>query len=254
MIEGGGHPVTRGRGDIYLSIVIPAYNERNRLSKTIEGALEWCSRSVPSCEIIIVDDGSTDDTLAVAKSFSESSDPVIALARPHLGKGAAVKEGVLNARGKYILFMDADGATPMGDIQKLLAKMEEGYSVAIGSRVVDDPRETTVISSVHRKLIGRTFAATVNLLAVPGIKDTQCGFKMFRDDAAKILFRLQKCNGFAFDVEILYLAGKLSLPVAEVPVNWTNQSGSKIRLFADSFKMLKDILKIRGMHRARSPL
>jgi dolichyl-phosphate beta-glucosyltransferase len=250
MIDGGEHLDRRGREVTFLSIVIPAFNERSRLSKTIERALEWCSRSVPSYEIIIVDDGSADDTLAIAKSFSESSDHVVPFARPHLGKGATVKEGMLNAMGKFILFMDADGATPMEEIKKLLVKMKEGYPVAIGSRVVEDPRETILESSVHRKLIGRTSAAFVNFLTVGGIKDTQCGFKMFRGDAANTLFRLQLCNGFAFDVEILYLARKLSLSVAEVPVNWTNQSGSKVSLIADSFKMLKDNLKIRMMHRS----
>lgn len=240
----------QGREVIFLSVVIPAFNERSRLSKTVKGTIEWCSSFVPSYEIIIVDDGSSDDTLVIAKSFSESLDRVVTLERPHLGKGAAVKEGMLSAEGKYILFMDADGATPMGEIRKLLSKMEEGYPVAIGSRVASNSMEITIVSSFHRKIIGRTFATLVNLLAVPGIKDSQCGFKMFRKDAAKMLFRLQKCNGFAFDVEILYLAGKMSLPVAEVPVDWTSQSGSKVRLFADGFRMFKDILKIRRIHSA----
>jgi dolichyl-phosphate beta-glucosyltransferase len=240
---------SQGREDIYLSIVIPAFNENRRLSKTVEGTLDWCSRSVPSYEIIIVDDGSSDDTLLIAKSFSVPFDRVVTLEQPHLGKGAAVKEGMLRAAGKYILFMDADGATPMGEIRKLLAKMDEGYPVAIGSRVADIPMETTVMISFRRKIIGRTFAMLVNLLAVPEIKDSQCGFKMFRNDAAKNLFRRQKCNGFAFDVEILYLAGKMSLPVAEVPVHWTSQSGSKVSLFVDGFRMLMDILKIRKVHK-----
>lgn len=197
---------THRQEDVFLSIVIPAYNERSRLSKTVRGTIEWCFRSVPSYEIIIVDDGSSDDTLAIAKSFSESIDRVFTLERPHLGKGAAVKEGMLSATRNYILFMDADGATPMEETGKLLAKMEEGFPVAIGSRAAGGPMETTVISSFHRKLIGRIFATLVNLLAIPGIKDSQCGFKMFRKEAAKMLFRLQECNGFAFDVEILYLA------------------------------------------------
>ena len=220
----------QGREDIFLSIVIPAFNERSRLSKTVKEAIEWCSCSVPSYEIVIVDDGSSDDTLVIAKSYSESFDRVLTLEQPHLGKGAAVKEGMLSAAGKYILFMDADGATPMGEIKKLLVKMEEGYPVAIGSRVADNRLKTTVISSSHRKIVRRTFASLVDLLAVSGIKDSQCGFKMFRNDVAKILFRLQKCNGFAFDVEILYLAGKMLLSVAEVPVNWTSRSGSKVSI------------------------
>ena len=246
-----GTVASRGREEILLSIVIPAFNERNRLPRTVKEIREWCSRHYPLYEIIIVDDGSTDDTLDIARSYSESHERVYALARPHRGKGAAVREGMLNAAGKYVIFMDADGATPLGEIRKLLDKMEAGYHVAIGSRVVEDPKKTTVISSFHRKFIGRIFAALVNFLAVPGIKDTQCGFKMFREDVTKTLFRLQRCDGFAFDVEILFLARKFSMNIAEVPVNWTNRSGSKVSLVADSFKMLKDILKIRMMHRDR---
>ena len=157
--------------------------------------------------------------------------------------------GMLNSVGTYVLFMDADGATPLSEIPKLIAKIEEGYSVAIGSRVIQNPGETTVKTSLHRKIIGRTFAALVNIFAVSGIADTQCGFKMFKKDIKKELFSRQKINGFAFDVELLYLANKLSYPVAEVPVNWVNQKGSKVNLITDSIKMLKDILKIRLIHK-----
>jgi dolichyl-phosphate beta-glucosyltransferase len=204
---------------------------------------------IPSLEIIIVDDGSNDGTLDIARSLSRSDIRVKVLARTHLGKGAAVKEGMLNATGEFILFMDADGATPLNEIRKLLQKMEEGYPVAIGSRVVVNPKETKVVSSFHRIFLGRIFSKAVNILAVPGIRDTQCGFKMFRKDAAKALFAMQKCKGFAFDVEILFLAKRMSLSVAEVPINWAAQQGSKVNLFTDSCKMFMDILKIRQVHR-----
>ena len=129
---------------------------------------------------------------------------------------------MLNARGEKVLFMDADGATPLEEIPKLANKLEEGYPVAIGSRVVLDPKATQVKISLHRKMVGRVFSSIVRLFAVGGIRDTQCGFKMFRQDACKEIFRRQKLTGFAFDVEILYLARRMSLAVAEVPVNWVN--------------------------------
>ncbi|HEX8947878.1 MAG TPA: hypothetical protein VF790_02880, partial [Dissulfurispiraceae bacterium] len=127
---------------------------------------------------------------------------------------------------------------------------EEGYPVAIGSRVVQNTDETTVKTAFYRKAIGRTFAAIVNILAVGGIGDTQCGFKMFKKGAVKELFTRQRINGFAFDVELLFLARKLSLSIAEVPVNWVAQKGSKVNLVTDSIKMLKDIFKIRLLHRS----
>jgi dolichyl-phosphate beta-glucosyltransferase len=237
--------------DVYLSIVIPAFNERSRLPRTVLETISWCNRNVPSYELIISDDGSSDDTLEIAKLFSGHNKSVRYLACPHLGKGATVRIGMLNTVGDYVLFMDADGATPLSEIPKLIAKIDEGYAVAIGSRAIQNPDETIVKTSFHRKVIGRTFALLVNTFAIAGIADTQCGFKMFRKDVTKEIFLRQKINGFAFDVEILYLAKKLSCPIAEVPVNWVNQKGSKVNLVTDSIRMLKDILKIRFIHRQR---
>lgn len=240
--------VPRGRKDLYLSIVIPAFNERGRLPLTVLETIRWCRRNVTSYELIVVDDGSTDETLEVARLFSEYDDNVNVIACPHLGKGAAVKMGMLNATGSWILFMDADGATPLDEINKLIAKLDEGYGVAIGSRVAQVPGTTQVKTVLYRKIIGRIFAAIVGLFAVGGIADTQCGFKIFRREVAKELFARQKINGFAFDVEILYLAKTLSIPVAEVPVNWVNQKGSKVNVVTDSIKMLIDVLKIKFLH------
>jgi dolichyl-phosphate beta-glucosyltransferase len=238
--------------DVYLSIIIPAFNERSRLPRTVLETISWCNRNVPSYELIISDDGSSDDTLEIAKLFADHDKSVRYLACPHLGKGAAVRTGMLNAVGDHVLFMDADGATPLGEIPKLIIKINEGYPVAIGSRVLQNPGETVVTTSLHRKLVGRIFAALVNIFEISGIADTQCGFKMFRKDIVKELFSRQKLNGFAFDVELLYLARKLSVAIAEVPVNWVNQKGSKVRLATDGMKMLKDIFKIRLLHRKES--
>lgn len=234
---------------VSLSIVIPAYNEQLRLPKTVIETIRWCRANAPEYEIVIVDDGSRDETLAVARLFSDYYPNVRVIACPHSGKGSAVRTGMLNASGDRVLFMDADGATPLSEIPKLGSKIDEGYAVAIGSRVVMDRAETVVTTSIHRRVIGRIFAALVSFIAVRGYRDTQCGFKMFRREASRAIFSRQRLNGFAFDVELLHIAGKLSIPVAEVPVNWNNQEESKVDLVRDSLRMFKDMLMIKSMHR-----
>jgi len=232
-----------------VSIVIPAYNEQSRLPRTVLETVSWCARHKMSFELIISDDGSRDQTLALARLFEQSDLRVRALACPHMGKGSAVRFGVLNARGRYVLFMDADGATPLDEIPKLSAALDQGHDVAIGSRVVQNPGEVEVKTSFHRRLIGRCFAFFVNLFAFGGIADTQCGFKMFRREAAFAIFPRQKTTGFAFDVELLFIARRLALSIIEVPVNWVAQPGSKVNLVTDSFKMLWDICSIQWLHR-----
>jgi len=157
--------------------------------------------------------------------------------------------GMLNARGHFVIFMDADIATPLSEIPKLLAAVEGDSDVAIRSRAVEHPGEVQVRTKLHRRLIGRTFALLVNLIALEGIADAQCGFKMFRREAAAAVFSQQKTTGFAFDVEILFIAHRLGLSVIEIPVNWVAQPGSKVNLVADSMRMLRDISHIRWLHR-----
>jgi dolichyl-phosphate beta-glucosyltransferase len=237
--------------DPYLSIVIPGFNEQNRLPRTVLQTLEWCAEAgaLDRFELLIVDDGSDDETLTLAQLFSRQVGNVRSIACPHRGKGEAVRMGMLNAAGSFILFMDADGATPLAEIPKLLETLKDGADIAIGSRVVQDPRETSVVTSWKRKLTGRIFSGIVNLLVIPGIADTQCGFKMFRREVVRDIFSRQKIEGFAFDVEILFLARKLGFSVAEVPVNWVNQEGSKVRLVTDSVRMFLDIARIHWLHR-----
>jgi dolichyl-phosphate beta-glucosyltransferase len=237
------------RSDIQLSIVIPAYDEQARLPRTVLETIHWCTTRNLDFELIITDDGSRDETLALGRLFEESDVRIRALACPHMGKGAAVRMGALNAKGRVILFMDADGATPLNEIPKLLAAIEEGHDVAIGSRVVQRPGEVEVKARFHRWLIGRIFAFFVNLFVIDGIGDTQCGFKMFRREAALAIFSRQKTVGFAFDVENLFIAKRLSLSIAEIPVNWVAQPGSKVNLVTDSIRMLWDISHIRWLHR-----
>jgi dolichyl-phosphate beta-glucosyltransferase len=237
------------RGEIQLSIVIPAYNEQARVPRTVLETIRWCTTRNLDFELIIADDGSRDETLALGRLFEESDVRIRALACPHMGKGAAVRMGILNAKGRFVLFMDADGATPLDELPKLLAAMEQGHDVAIGSRVVQHPGEVKVKTSLHRRFIGRIFAFFVNLFAIEGIADTQCGFKLFRREAAAAVFSRQKTVGFAFDVEILFIARRLSLSIAEIPVNWAAQPDSKVNLVTDSMRMLWDICRIRWLHR-----
>lgn len=240
------------RNGILLSIVIPAYNERLRLPVTVLETIRWCHVQDVRYEIVIVDDGSTDDTLSLGQLLEQHDRNLRTLACPHKGKGAAVRMGMLNARGRYVLFMDADGATPLSEIPRLLVALEKGYQIAIGSRVAQNPGDVTIETSLHRKIIGRVFALFVNVMAVSGIGDTQCGFKMFRREVIKPLFSRQRLDGFAFDVELLYLAKQLHLSTVEIPVNWRNQPGSKVSLVADSIRMLRDLSRIRWMHRRTS--
>ena len=239
----------KDKRQIELSIVIPAYNERARLPKTVLETIKWCKENCSDYEIIIVDDGSTDKTLEIGLLFAEYQDNVSCIANPHLGKGAAVRSGMLNASGEHVLFMDADGATPLEEIPKLRSKLQQGYAVAIGSRIVRTPGETRVVTSLHRKLIGRLFAGIVSMFGVRGIGDTQCGFKIFRKEIVKEIFSHQKLNGFAFDVEILFIAHRFSLQVSEVPINWHNKEGSKVNLVLDSMKMLRDVLRLKVIHK-----
>ena len=237
------------RRNIELSIVIPAYDEQARLPRTVLETIRWCTARKLDFELIIADDGSRDGTLALGRLFEESDARIRTIACPHMGKGATVRMGMLNSKGRFVLFMDADGATPLSEIPKLLAAIEQGHDVAIGSRVLQYPGEVEVKTSLARRLIGRVFAFFVNLFAIEGIADTQCGFKMFRREVVAAIFSQQKTLGFAFDVEILYIARRLSLSVSEIPVNWTAQPGSKVNLVTDSMRMLWDISHIRWMHR-----
>ncbi len=235
--------------EVDLTIVIPAYNEQARLPRTVLETMRWCTTRAMSFELIIADDGSRDATLALARLFEQSDMRIRALACPHMGKGATVRMGVLNAKGRAILFMDADGATPLDEIPKLFSALASGRDVAIGSRVAQHSDEVVVQTRAHRRFIGRVFALFVNLFAMEGIADTQCGFKMFRRPAAEAVFSQQRLAGFAFDVEVLFIARRLGFSIEEIPVNWVAQPGSKVNLVTDSMKMLWDIGHIRWMHR-----
>src|SRR5918995_4500362 len=229
-----------------LSIVIPAFDEESRIEPTIRDMITYCRNARRNFEIILVDDGSRDGTSMVGRRLAEEFPELrlIRLAANH-GKGYAVRAGVVNAVGSLVLFADADGATPIAEIERLESALDSGADVAVGSRAL---RATgiRVHAKLYRHLIGRPFHFLVECLADGGVKDTQCGFKLFRSSVAQDLFSRMRMNGFSFDVEVLVMARRRGYHVAEVPVNWTHQAGSKVRLTSDSLQMAADLLRIRA--------
>jgi dolichyl-phosphate beta-glucosyltransferase len=195
--------------------------------------------------LVLVDDGSRDDTSSVGWLLSNEYPELrlIRLPRNH-GKGYAVRTGILNATGRTVLFADADGSTPIGELERLEAALTSGADVAIGSRALQD-RGVRVEAKLYRHLIGRTFHHLVEWLADAGVKDTQCGFKLFRFAVAQDLFSRVRMNGFSFDVEVLLMARRRGYRVTEVPVNWSHKPGSKVLLTYDSLRMAADLFRIR---------
>lgn len=225
-----------------LSIIIPAYNEENRLPATLDRVLEWLGRQrFEFYELIVIDDGSRDGTAAVA----EGRAGVRLLRNPgNRGKGYAVRHGMLEAQGDWILYSDADLSAPIEDADLLYrAAADAGAVIAIGSRAVDRSL-VSVHQSSFREWSGRAFNVLMRAITGLTFKDTQCGFKLYRRDAAQKVFSAQKLDGFSFDVEDLYIAKKAGLKAIEVPVHWANVEGTKVSM-AQGMKSFADLLKIR---------
>lgn len=237
-----------------LSIIIPAYNEARRLPHTLDRVLAYLEQSGTVAEIIVVDDGSTDTTLRVARDYSAAHRAVQVIANDHRGKGFAVRSGMLAGQGRYLLFSDADLATPIEEWEKLYEQLRAGSDVAIGSR--EGLGAHRYGEPTHRHIMGRAFNLLVRLVALGGIQDTQCGFKAFRRDAGRELFgnlrlygpdapRLSGAAVTAFDVEVLFLAKKRGYRVAEVPVVWHYGNETKVDPLRDSARNLRDVLAVR---------
>lgn len=230
----------------WISIVVPAYNEEDRLGATLEAIRAFMDGRYPSYEVIVVDDGSRDGTAQVVRQ-RQATWPQLRLVsyHPNRGKGHAVAEGVKAARGQYCLFSDADLSTPIEELAHLLpALLEEGYAIAIGSRAVPGARLERRQPWL-RETMGRIFNLFVQLLATPGLWDTQCGFKAFPTAVGQELLALQRVERFAFDVEFLFLARRRGYRVKEVPVRWRDSPQSRVKVLRDAPRMLWDVLRIR---------
>ncbi len=236
-----------------LSIIVPAYNEERRLPPTLIEIIDVLDAQKCRYEILVVDDGSRDGTAAMVQKFERIRPNVRLIKLPkNEGKGSAVRMGMLNARGARLLFTDADGSSPMEEAMRLSQALDSGADIAIGSRAKRSDG-TQIAARWHRVLIGRVFNGLVNILLLPHIADTQCGFKMFTAKAAQFLFSRQTANGFSFDVEILHIAHRAGMTISEVPINWHHVPGSKVNLLIDPLRMLRDIVIFALRHRHVSP-
>jgi glycosyltransferase involved in cell wall biosynthesis len=230
-----------------LSVVVPAYNEAARIGGTLRAIrLYLDGRGESDAEVLVVDDGSRDGTAAVVADADPRA--VVLGGGANRGKGHAVKTGVLASRGARVLFSDADLSTPIEELAKLEAALAAGAAVAIGSRGLP-ASDIRVRQSLPREMMGRGFNVLVRALVLGGFMDTQCGFKLLEGETARGLFREVRLDGFAFDVELLWLARRRGVRVAEVPVTWRHADRSKVSPVVDAAKMFRDIVRIRWLHR-----
>jgi glycosyltransferase involved in cell wall biosynthesis len=229
-----------------ISIIIPAYNEARRLPGTLRRVLDWLGQQEFSfCEILVVDDGSRDETASLAEDLARAHPVVRVLKNPgNRGKGYAVRHGMLEARGAWVLFTDADLSTPIEEVKTLYCRAREGKAaIAIGSRALD-PSLVEVHQAALREWSGKIFNFAMRAITGLQFRDTQCGFKLFERGAARQVFSRQKLDGFSFDVEALFIARRLSLPVVEVPVRWRNVEGTKVGAL-NGVQSFTDLLRIR---------
>ncbi|HXD82720.1 MAG TPA: dolichyl-phosphate beta-glucosyltransferase [Candidatus Acidoferrum sp.] len=228
-----------------LSIVIPCYNEEQRLPRTIEQIERYVGGTGVPYELILVDDGSSDGTRTIMDRAAERNPAVRLEALPqNRGKGRALAEGVAASRGAEILVTDADLSTPIEELDKLRAELRKGAGVAIASRALRGSR-VEVSQPIYRVLMGKAFNLLVQAVLLPGIWDTQCGFKLFRADVAHDAFAGLTTDGFGYDPEVLYLAKKRGVRIAEVPVVWRNSAPTKVSPIKSSVDMFRHVLRIR---------
>jgi dolichyl-phosphate beta-glucosyltransferase len=225
-----------------LSVVIPAFNESSRLGPTLRRVVDYLRRNGEDYEVLVIDDGSTDDTAEVARAFVPEG---VAVLRQEVnrGKGAVLKVGVLASRGREVLLLDADLSTPIEDIERLRPFLADS-EVVLGSRAVEGS-EIQRHQPFYRETMGRIFNRIIQLLGVRGLRDTQCGFKLLDGNVARLLFSELRIERFAYDVELVWLARKHGYRVAEVGVRWADSPSSRVNPLTDSFRMFLDVLSLR---------
>ncbi len=233
--------------NLKISIVIPTYDEEKRIEDSIKAIEQYLQINGFDYEIIISDDGSTDKTLSAVRKIMVGNEKIKLVANKHKGKGSAVRAGIMHSTGNFVLFTDADLSTPIEEIDKLKKTLDEGYDIAIASRALPGSK-ILKHQSWHRELLGKFLNRIIQLLYVPGISDTQCGFKLFKGRVARELFSQQKINGFLFDVEVLYLARKKGFKIAEVPITWKHNEPSRVSIISDLPRVLWDLINIRFLY------
>lgn len=235
----------------YLSIIVPTFNEQRRIEGTVR-AIHACVPSLCAAhEILVADDGSVDATSQIVTRLMAEGLPVRLLTdQTNRGKGSAVRRGVAASTGDLVLMTDADLSTPIQELDRFLNSIRAGADIAIGSRGLPASR-IVVHQPRSRELLGRTFNLLVRMAILPGIRDTQCGFKLLRGSVARTLFARSTIDGFAFDAEILAMARRAGYKIAEVPVHWSHMNRSRVRPGRDGLRMLRDLIKIS--HRTDAP-
>ncbi|MBI5943705.1 MAG: glycosyltransferase family 2 protein [Chloroflexi bacterium] len=226
----------------FLSIVIPAHNEENRLPRTLGQIFTFLKTQPYSSEVIIVENGSSDRTLELARQFATQHPDLIVIHEEERGKGNAVRRGMLDAHGEFRFICDADLSMPIEELHKFLPPALEDFDIAIGSR--EAPGAIRFNEPPYRHWGGRAINLAIRLLILPGLNDTQCGFKCFRAEATESLFRQQTLMGWSFDIELLYLARRKKLRIKEIPIQWYFDADSKVSAVRDALRMIGDIFRI----------
>jgi dolichyl-phosphate beta-glucosyltransferase len=237
----------------HLSLVLPAYNEEQRLSASLRRLADYLGRQNYDCEILLVDDGSTDATAEVADRAAAAMPEGVQLRvlthHQNRGKGAAVKTGCLAATGRYVLFTDVDLASPLEDCEGILGALERSADVAIGTRVQPGGYDMRSSQPWSRRLMGHMFTFFRKRLLLPDIEDTQCPLKGFRREAAQRIFAAQRLSGWSFDVELLYLARRFGMKTEQIPVRWEHVGGSTLRMSPPmALRVFWDLLRLRFLH------
>jgi glycosyltransferase involved in cell wall biosynthesis len=227
----------------FLSIIIPAYNEENRLPKTLEQVLGFLSAQSYSSEVIVVENGSQDQTLAIAQEFTKAHSNLAVITEAGRGKGLAVRRGMLEATGQYRFMCDADLSMPIEEVNRFIPPNLEGFDVAIASR--EAPGSIRYNEPGFRHWGGRGTNLLIRLLTLPGLYDTQCGFKCFRASVAEDLARHQTLTNWSFDIELLYIARRRNYRIVEIPISWYFRDESKVSPIKDAIQMILDMIQIR---------
>lgn len=237
--------VAESRQRLCLSVVVPAFNEAERIGASVTRILQYLAEKWERWELIVVDDGSRDGTAATVRRVRPDEPRLRVLSyQPNRGKGHAVRQGMLAAGGDLVLFSDADLSAPIEEVEQLIPAVLGDYHVAIGSRALR--RELIAVrQSRWRELAGQSFNLALRLLIGLGFRDTQCGFKLFRREVVQAVFGPQRIRSFGFDPEVLFLARKYGYRTAEIPVRWAHSEGSKVRVLRDGVKMLLDLARVR---------